>query len=180
MTGSIQRSQVVRRTTSSDPLAAFLVAPPSVAPSTQGTVKRHCQFHCQDRDGIGSSFELDERCRPYPTASALAAGTGRAAPDTRPTTRLRPAAQARRTSTIDSGSAAPDAWARTRPARRPSGWPRVSDIPRAISLEDKALDPALIGASVRRAHSVRPCVWRRVSSAASISPVRAQPWRPFA
>ena len=55
VTGSIQRSQVVRRTASSDPLAAFLVAPPSVAPSTQGTVQRHCQFHCQDRDGIGSS-----------------------------------------------------------------------------------------------------------------------------
>ena len=39
VTGSIQRSQAVRRTASSDPLAAFLVAAPSVAPSTPGTAQ---------------------------------------------------------------------------------------------------------------------------------------------
>jgi hypothetical protein len=36
VTGSIQRSQAARRTASSDPLAAFLVAGPSVTLSTQG------------------------------------------------------------------------------------------------------------------------------------------------
>ena len=39
VTGSIQRSQAVRRTASSDPLAAFLVAAPSVAPPTPGTAQ---------------------------------------------------------------------------------------------------------------------------------------------
>ena len=41
VTGSIQRSQVVRRAASSDPLAAFLVAAPVFAPSTQGTPQTH-------------------------------------------------------------------------------------------------------------------------------------------
>ena len=39
VTGSIQRSQAIRRTASSEALAAFLVAAPSVAPSTQGTAQ---------------------------------------------------------------------------------------------------------------------------------------------
>ena len=41
ITGSIQRPQAVRRAASSDPLAAFLVAAPVFAPSTQGTPQTH-------------------------------------------------------------------------------------------------------------------------------------------